>query len=62
MLYSQYKRIETLAGGNTCSIRTFIRAARTKLSTDGRTRAMRGFRQQWLLDGIRLLNKSKGIL
>jgi len=54
MLNAQYIRIETKAGGITCTDRQFIRQARKRLSTDGKSFNMREWRKEWLLSGLEL--------
>ena len=59
MTFGQYCRIETAAGGVTCSNRDFIRAAHTLLSGEGKSRARRGARHIWLRDGLDQLESSR---
>jgi hypothetical protein len=59
MTFAQYCRIETAAGGVTCSNRDFIRAARAMLSRDGKSRAMRHARRMWLYDGLDRLETAR---
>ena len=60
MIYSQYLRIETIAGGCTCTARGFIRAARSRLKPEYRiARKAREARQAWIKSGLAQLNKSK---
>jgi hypothetical protein len=61
MLFSQFVRIETLAGGKACSNRAFIRAARTKLSGQGKSFKARAIRHEWLKSGLATLVVSKGL-
>lgn len=48
MLYSQYCRIESRAGGCSASPRAMIRAARTLLAASGKSREQRNLRHKWL--------------
>ena len=52
MMFAQYCRIESIAGGVTASTRDFIRAARTRLSAHGKTREAREARHQWIREGL----------
>ena len=52
MMYAQYCRIESRAGGVSCTRREFIRAARTMLEPSGKLRANRAGRHAWLRDGL----------
>jgi hypothetical protein len=59
MTFAQYCRIETAAGGITCSNREFIRAARALLSSEGKSRAMRPSRRVWIVDGLDRLETAR---
>ena len=48
MMFAQYCRIESLAGGVHASPREMIRAARTMLTPLGKSREQREARHQWL--------------
>jgi len=61
MQHSQYLRIESLAGGVSCSNREFIRVARSKLSPAGKRRANRGFRHNWLRHGLIQLRSARNL-
>ena len=53
MMFAQYCRIESKAGGVSCTRREFIRAARTLLTPKGRTcRRTRDARHAWLREGL----------
>jgi hypothetical protein len=52
MLFSQYCRIETLAGGVKCTRLELIRAARTMLSPYGKSRQARDNRREWLFEAL----------
>ena len=52
MMFSQYCRIESAAGGVICTDREFIRCARALLSDKGRSREQRDARHAWLRDGL----------
>ena len=54
MLGAQFIRIETEAGGTSCTDRQFIRQARKRLSLNGKTFIMREWRREWLLSGLEL--------
>ena len=62
MMHSQYLRIESLAGGVYASQREFIRAARSRLSPEGKSRGMREWRHEWLRDGLRQLQESRELV
>lgn len=62
MLYAQYLRIETKAGGVSCTDRQFIKAAHTLLNPNGKKLGFREARHKWLRDGIYKLNMSRGYL
>lgn len=59
MTFGQYCRIESAAGGVRCSNREFIRAARGLLSQDGKSRASRKARHEWLRDGLDKLESAR---
>jgi hypothetical protein len=59
MLYSQYLRLETLAGGVGCTDKQFIAACHTYLKNKF-SRAERDARHAWIRDGLAYLNKSRG--
>ncbi len=52
MLFSQYCRIETMAGGAKCTRLELIRAARTMLSPYGKSRQARDNRHQWMREAL----------
>jgi hypothetical protein len=54
MLHSQFTRIETKAGGVAASNRAFIKAARTLLSSNGRSAKQRDARKAWLREALAL--------
>ena len=62
MLNAQYIRIETKAGGITCTNRQFIRQARKRLSIDGKSFNMKEWRKEWLLSGLELKQHWRGTL
>lgn len=59
MLYAQYCRIETKAGGVWCSRRQLIRAARTLLAPRSKTRELREARQKWLREALELHHEAR---
>lgn len=60
MMYAQYCRIESKAGGCGCTRRQFIRAALSKLKAKARrSRAQREARHLWLLEGLEYHRKSQ---
>jgi len=61
MMYSQYLRIETKAGGANCTSKDFIRAAYTVLASEGKTRQVRDLRHAWLREGLSLLTTCKNL-
>ena len=52
MMFAQYCRIESMAGGLSASTREFIRAARTRLNAHGKSREAREARHQWIRAGL----------
>jgi len=62
MNFAQYCRIESMAGGLSCSDREFIRAALTKLSAEGKSVGKRAWRHAWLRDGLAQKNKQVRML
>lgn len=59
MLYAQYLRIETKAGGCGCTVLQFARAAHTLLSKAGKSRAQRTVRHTWLREAFAELAESR---
>lgn len=59
MHISSYERVETAAGGVTCTEREFIRQAVKLCSTVGRSRDMRLTRHNWIRSGLMTLRKAK---
>jgi len=55
MAHSQFIRIVTLAGGERCSDRRFIRSCHTLLKHEAKGRGCRVTRHEWLRGGLRLL-------
>jgi hypothetical protein len=53
MMYSQYLRIETKAGGVYCSDREFIKACHSILSKKGKSAARRATRHNWIRQGLK---------
>lgn len=53
--HSQFIRLVTLAGGERCSDRRFIRACHTLLQHEAKGRGCRVVRHEWLRGGLRLL-------
>ena len=54
MLASQYMRIESRAGGTTCTARQFVRACHEVLNPYGRGRALRDERHGWIKAGLKI--------
>lgn len=61
MPYSQFLRIESMAGGTSCTNTAFIRACHSVLSDEGRTRKHRTWRHSWIRSGLLLLEDSKAL-
>ena len=59
MMYSQYKRIETEAGGLTCTNKQFIKACHSCLSDYGKGRKSRKNRHDWIREGLNYLNQHR---
>ena len=55
MMYAQYLRFESKAGGVRCSNRDFIRVCRKALNKKGRTRGQRKLRHIWIRRGLATL-------
>jgi hypothetical protein len=62
MMYSQYCRIESKAGGVTCTPRQFVRAAHSRITPAARRRAYRDARHAWLRDGLVHLQDAKALV
>jgi hypothetical protein len=60
MLYSQYLRLETIAGGVGCTDKQFIAACHTFLKNKF-SREEREHRHAWIRDGLAYLNKSRNM-
>ena len=54
MMYAQYCRLESRAGGCLSSDRAFIRACRAVLNRKGRSRVARRGRHMWIREGLKL--------
>lgn len=54
MMFSQYCRIESAAGGVFCTEREFIREAHKLLSKTGKSHDQREARHAWLRDGLKM--------
>ena len=52
MMYSQYLRIESSAGGLSTSNRAFIKACYKVLNNEAKTRSKRAARHTWLREGL----------
>ena len=52
MMYAQYCRLETKAGGAFASNRDFIKACHSVLTKQGRSAASRDARHKWLREGL----------
>jgi hypothetical protein len=61
MTYSQYLRIETKAGGTSCTPRQFIKAAHTLLSERGKSHECRRDRHRWLRLGLAHLDNAQNL-
>lgn len=59
MPYSQYLRIESIAGGIECTPRQFVKACHTRLAPSARGRAKRDVRHAWIRDGLRQLRGAR---
>ncbi len=56
MLFAQYCRIESKAGGIIATDRQFIKACHTFLSTHGKSQQMRLIRHKWIREGLHTHN------
>ena len=61
MMFSQYLRIESLAGGVGCSPREFIKAAHSRLAPTAKKHAQRTARHQWLREGLRQRDDARAV-
>lgn len=61
MFITQYYRVESKAGGVSCTNREFIKAAHTILNKKGKTRAMRDQRHAWLRSGLAHLASARTV-
>lgn len=52
MIYSQFLRIESSAGGKASSNRDFIKACYKLLNDEAKTRSKRAARHTWLKEGL----------
>lgn len=52
MMYAQYCRIESAAGGVACTEREFIRACHGVLSPSGKSHERREWRHEWINEGL----------
>jgi len=52
MMYAQYCRIESRAGGVGCTVREFVKACHTCLNATGRGREQRDSRHVWIRNGL----------
>jgi hypothetical protein len=59
MMFAQYCRVESIAGGVHASGRDMIRAARTMLAPTGKLRAQREARHEWLRDMLIMHHESR---
>ena len=59
MIYSQYLRIETKAGGVKCTDKQFIKACHSLLSDYGKSRKYRKNRHEWIRAGFNYLNNHR---
>jgi len=59
MMYAQYLRLETKAGGCTATPREFVKACHTVLKQSGKARNKRDVRHQWIREGLIYLNRSR---
>jgi len=62
MRYSQYLRVESLAGGVGCSPREFVEAAHSLLAPDAKKHAKRTARHQWLREGLRQRDDARALV
>ena len=61
MMFSQYCRIETIAGGVTCSRRQFIKAAHSLLAPSSKGHAKRLARHEWLREGLKQHDNARAV-
>ena len=59
MMFSQYCRIETKAGGVWATPRMMIRAAHTLLAPRGRSREQREARHEWLREMLHMHHEAR---
>lgn len=61
MTHAQYQRIETKAGGTSCTPRQFIKAAHSLISEQGKSRDHRRHRHHWLRRGLAHLDNAQNL-
>ncbi len=62
MMFGQYCRIESRAGGVGCTEREFIRAALSMINKESRrSRDLRIPRRAWLRDGLKMRLEARGV-
>lgn len=59
MPWSQYLRIESIAGGIGCTPRQFVKACHSRLMPSARGREQRAARHAWIRDGLRQLRSAR---
>ena len=62
MPWSQYLRIESIAGGIGCTPREFIKACHTRLAPSAKTYVQREARHAWIRDGLRQLRSARRLI
>jgi len=59
MMYAQYLRLESKAGGVACTNREFIRACLSVVKKSARGYRWSESRKAWLRDGLKLLDEAR---
>jgi len=62
MNYAQYCRIESKAGGASCTVREFVRACHSVLSDAGKARDKREWRHEWIRAGLCQRQKARDLI
>ena len=62
MNYAQYCRIESKAGGASCTVREFVRACHSVLSDAGKGRDKRDLRHEWIRAGLCQRQKARDLI
>ena len=59
MMYAQYLRLESKAGGVNATTKQFVKACHSVLRKSGKQRDKRSARHQWIREGLAYLGRSR---